>query len=107
MITHSKLITAVLLTDMVALLMYNVSGMCVTGDAFSPPTSNAAFSRASRAHTRKPAKHSCLANATAGQRPPVRCQEDLIHDLGFLESSMGMRLSRSTLVDTVHRVQGI
>ncbi len=50
-------------------------------------------------------KRSCL--ATAGQRPPVICQEDLIHDLGFLESSMGMRSSRSTLVDTARLVQGI
>lgn len=31
MITHSKVIAAVLLVDMLALLMYNVSGMCVTG----------------------------------------------------------------------------
>lgn len=31
MITHSKVIAGVLLVDMLALLMYNVSGMCVTG----------------------------------------------------------------------------
>ena len=31
MITHSKLIAGVLLVDMIALLMYNVSGMAVTG----------------------------------------------------------------------------
>lgn len=31
MITHSKVIAAVLVVDATALLMYNVSGMCVTG----------------------------------------------------------------------------
>ena len=31
MITHSNVIAAVLLVDATALLMYNVSGMCVTG----------------------------------------------------------------------------
>jgi drug/metabolite transporter (DMT)-like permease len=31
MITHSRVIMTVLLVDMLALLMYNVSGMCVTG----------------------------------------------------------------------------
>jgi hypothetical protein len=31
MITHSRVIATVLLVDMLALLMYNVSGMCVTG----------------------------------------------------------------------------
>jgi hypothetical protein len=32
MITHSRVIMTVLLVDMLALLMYNVSGMCVTGE---------------------------------------------------------------------------
>ena len=32
MIFHSKPIAIVLLIDMVALLMYNFSGMCVTGE---------------------------------------------------------------------------
>lgn len=31
MITHSNVIAAVLVVDATALLMYNVSGMCVTG----------------------------------------------------------------------------
>ena len=34
MITSSRGITGVLLVDMAALLMYNLSGMCVTGAAF-------------------------------------------------------------------------
>ena len=33
MIFHSRPIAIVLLVDMVALLMYNFSGMCVTGEA--------------------------------------------------------------------------
>lgn len=35
MIFHSKPIAIVLLVDMVALLMYNFSGMCVTGEGSS------------------------------------------------------------------------
>ena len=35
MIFHSKPIAIVLLVDMVALLMYNFSGMCVTGGCYS------------------------------------------------------------------------
>lgn len=31
MITHSSVIATVLIVDAIALLMYNVSGMCVTG----------------------------------------------------------------------------
>ena len=38
MITHSKAILYILLIDMAALLMYNVSGMCVTGE-HPPPHS--------------------------------------------------------------------
>ena len=36
MIFHSRPIAIVLLIDMVALLMYNFSGMCVTGKAMCP-----------------------------------------------------------------------
>ena len=36
MITHSKAILYILLIDMAALLMYNVSGMCVTGASCRP-----------------------------------------------------------------------
>lgn len=36
MIAHSKAIALVLLIDMLALLMYNLAGMCVTGAPGQP-----------------------------------------------------------------------
>ncbi len=48
MITHSKAILYILLIDMAALLMYNVSGMCVTGASSSPPSASSRCSRVDR-----------------------------------------------------------
>ena len=44
MITHSKAILYILLIDMAALLMYNVSGMCVTGASSWAPCASSCSS---------------------------------------------------------------